>query len=148
MSSPSASPPSSTSSTLTEEKSTCTMADVIKDYKTEELIDYLLRRENLDLEEFRSYGLKAGPAKRLADFIDEMSEQKLRSFSSYKTLDELKDVLRKYKVNGEDITSIKQFNPVFEEINDNDKALEQCMNDILLQLTNVKSMIEANETTR
>ena len=110
------------------------MADVIKKYKTEELIDYLQRREDLDLvetdfkilrnerisgrdflntskEEFRSYGLKAGPAKRLADFVEEISEQKLRSFSSYKTLEELKDVLRKYKVNGEDITNIKQFNP-------------------------------------
>jgi len=137
MSSPSVSSPSSpvsTSSTLTEERSTRTMADVIKKYKTEELIDYLQRREDLDLvetdfkilrnerisgrdflntskEEFRSYGLKAGPAKRLADFVEEISEQKLRSFSSYKTLEELKDVLRKYKVNGEDITNIKQFNP-------------------------------------
>jgi len=45
------------------------------------------------------------------DFIEEISEQKLRGFSTYKTLEELKDVLRKYKVNGEKITYIKQFNP-------------------------------------
>jgi len=45
-----------------------------------------------------------GPAKRLADFIDELHEQKLRTYSSYKTLDDLKDMLRKNKVNGEDIT--------------------------------------------
>ncbi len=37
---------------------------------------------------------------------------------------------------------------VFEEIDDNDKALEQCINEIILQLTNVKSMIETNEATR
>jgi len=110
------------------------MADVIKKYKTEELIDYLQRREDLDLdnddlsilrkqkisgfsflelteEKFRSIGLTLGPATALAKFIEDLKEQKVRSFSSYKTLDELKDVLRKYKVNGEDITNIKQFNP-------------------------------------
>ncbi|CAB4483912.1 unnamed protein product [Rhizophagus irregularis] len=31
-------------------------------------------------------------------------------------------MLHRNKVNGEDITSIKQFTPVFEEINDDDKA--------------------------
>ncbi|CAG8615167.1 7819_t:CDS:2 [Paraglomus occultum] len=169
MSSPSASPPSSTSSTLTEERSTCTMADVVKDLDTEEHINYLwkkdlklkeshfkiFRKEEitgsafLDMTEdrFRSIGLALGPAMALAKFIESL-DQKLRSFSSYKTLEKLKDVLRKYKVNGEDITSIKQFNPVFEEIDDNDKSVEQCMNEILLRLTNVKSMIEANEATR
>ena len=108
------------------------MADVIRNYKTEELIDYLRRQEDLNLdadlsilrkekisgydfvkltkEEFRSIRFTLGPAKRLAKFIENL-EQKLRSFSSYKTLDELKDVLRKYKVYGEDITSIKQFTP-------------------------------------
>src|SRR6266487_5168000 len=137
MSSPSVSSPSSpisTSSTLTEERSTRMMADVIKKYKTEELIDYLQRRGDLDLdnddlsilrkqkisgfsflelteEKFRSIGLTLGPATALAKFIEDLKEQKVRSLSSYKTLDELKDVLRKYKVNGEDITNIKQFNP-------------------------------------
>ncbi|CAG8495311.1 3489_t:CDS:2 [Paraglomus occultum] len=132
MSSPSASPPSSTSSTLTEERSTRTMADVVKNLDTEELINYLWKK-NLKLKEshfkifrkkeitgsafldrtedrFRRIGLALGPAMALAKFI-EGRDQKLRSFSSYKTLEELKDVLRKYKVNGEDIMSIKQFNP-------------------------------------
>jgi len=108
--------PVSTSSILTEERSTRTMADVIRKYKTEHLIDYLRRQEDLDLndshsnilrkekifgcdflettkEEFRSYGLKGAQAKRLADFAEEIQEQKIRSFSSYKTLEELKDVL-------------------------------------------------------
>ncbi|CAG8671629.1 11299_t:CDS:2, partial [Paraglomus occultum] len=161
MSSPSASPPSSpasTSSTLTEERSTRTMADVIKNYKTEELIDYL-RRQDLDLkeshfkifrqeeisgraflnttkEEFRSYGLKGGTVTVLVDFIEEITNQKLRSYSSYKTLDDLKEMLRKNKVNGEDITNIKQFTPVFEEIDDNNKAFNHCMDDIILKLSN------------
>jgi len=109
------------------------MADVVRNLDIEELIDYLQRRDlkldNDDFKilrnekisglaflettkaEFRSYGMKGGPATVLVKFIDEISEQKLRGFSTYKTLEELKDVLRKYKVNGEDITSIKQFNP-------------------------------------
>ena len=52
-----------------------------------------------------SYDMKAGPAKRLAEFIESLS-QKLRNYSS---LDDLKEILRINKVNGEDITSIKQF---------------------------------------
>src|SRR6266496_1583132 len=37
---------------------------------------------------------------------------------------------------------------VFEEINDDDKAFEHCMEDIILKLSNVKTMTDANEVTR
>ena len=172
------------------------MSDVVKDFNTEELIEYLkkknlklekshfkiLRKEeiagsdflNTSKEEFQSYGMKAGPAKRLAEFIESLG-QKLRNYSSLKTLDDLKEMLRRNKVNGEDITSIKQFTPgewlflfyitlewpiinivittyffftVFEEINDDDKALDHCMEDIILKLSNVETMTDANEATR
>ena len=126
-----ASTPSSPSS-ITEEISSRTMSDVVKDFNTEELIEYL-KKKNLKLEEshfkilskeeiagsdffntskeeFQSYGMKAGPAKRLAEFIESLG-QKLRNYSSLKTLDDLKEMLRRNKVNGEDITSIKQFTP-------------------------------------
>ena len=108
------------------------MSDVVKDFNTEELIDYLgrkdlkldeddikiLRKEKISglafldttKEEFWSYGLKAGPATTLAKFIEGLS-QKLRNYSSLKTLDDLKEMLRRNKVNGEDITNIKQFTP-------------------------------------
>ncbi|CAB4396777.1 unnamed protein product [Rhizophagus irregularis] len=56
-------------------------------------------------------------------------------------------MLHRNKVNGEDITNIKQFTPVFEEIND-DKAFGHCMDDIILKLSNVESMTDANEATR
>ncbi|CAB5310522.1 unnamed protein product [Rhizophagus irregularis] len=56
-------------------------------------------------------------------------------------------MLRRNKVNGEDITNIKQFTPVFEEINDDDKAFEHCMEDIILKLSNVETMTDANEAT-
>ena len=96
---------------ITEEISTRTMSDVVKDFNTEELIDYLgrkdlklnendikiLRKEKisglafLDItkEEFRSYDLKADPATTLAKFIEGLS-QKLRNYSSLKTLDDLR----------------------------------------------------------
>jgi len=60
-------------------------------------------------EKFRSIGFTLGPATTLAKFIEGLS-QKLRNYSSLKTLDDLKEMLRRNKVNGEDITSIKQFN--------------------------------------
>src|SRR6266542_3442764 len=37
---------------------------------------------------------------------------------------------------------------VFEEINDDDKAFEHCMEDIILKLSNVKTMTNVNEVTR
>ena len=55
-----------------------------------------------------SYDMKAGPTKRLAEFIESLS-QKLRNYSSLKTLDDLKEMLRRNKVNKEDIINIKQF---------------------------------------
>jgi len=108
------------------------MSDVVKDFNTEELIDYLgrkdlkldendikiLRKEKisglaflkLTKEEFRDIGFTLGPATVLVEFIEGLS-QKLRNYSSLKTLDDLKEMLRRNKVNGEDITNIKQFTP-------------------------------------
>ncbi|CAG8730433.1 14483_t:CDS:2, partial [Dentiscutata heterogama] len=95
------------------------------------------------------WGMLGGPTTRIIEYIEKLNETKLRSFSSYKTLDELKDVLRKYKVNGEKITFIKQFNPVYEEIGDGDKDLKQCMKEIILRLSNLEIMQDStNEATR
>ncbi|UZO06134.1 uncharacterized protein OCT59_026465 [Rhizophagus irregularis] len=57
-------------------------------------------------------------------------------------------MLRRNKVNGKDMTNIKQFTPIFEEINDEDKALNHCMEDIILKLSNVETMTDTNEATR
>ena len=108
------------------------MSDVVKDFNTEELIEYLgrkdlklkeshfktLRKEEitglaflkLTKEDFRDIGFALGPATVLVEFIEGLS-QKLRNYSSLKTLDDLKEMLRRNKVNGEDITNIKQFTP-------------------------------------
>src|SRR5688572_16839098 len=108
------------------------MSDVVKDFNTEELIDYLgrkdlkfkesyfkiLRKEEitglvflkLTKEDFYSIGFVLGPAIVFAEFIEGLG-QKIRNYSSLKTLDDLKEMLRRNKVNGKDITSIKQFTP-------------------------------------
>ena len=122
----------SSSSSITEEVSSQTMLDVVKDFNTEELIDYLERKDlkltethfkilrkeeiaGLDFlklieEKLKRYGMKEGPVTRLVDFIKGLS-QKLQNYSLLKTLDDLKKMLHKNKVNGEDITNIKQFTP-------------------------------------
>ena len=61
-------------------------------------------------EKFRNLGFTLGPATRLAQFIEGLG-QKIRNYSSLKTLDDLKEMLRRNKVNREDITNIKQFTP-------------------------------------
>ena len=130
MSSQASSPASPAS--IIEEIFTRTMSDVIKDFNTEELIDYLgrknlkLDKDNIKIlckekisglallelteEKFRNIGLALGPATTLAKFIEGLG-QKIRNYSSLKPLDDLKEMLRRNKVNGEDITNIKQFTP-------------------------------------
>ncbi|POG81185.1 hypothetical protein GLOIN_2v1511378 [Rhizophagus irregularis DAOM 181602=DAOM 197198] len=112
MSSQASSPASPAS--ITEEIPTRTM----KDLKLKESHFKILRKEEitglaflkLTKEDFHSIGLTLGPATVLAEFIEGLS-QKLRNYSSLKTLDDLKEMLRRNKVNGEDITNIKQFTP-------------------------------------
>src|ERR1043165_5516241 len=122
--------PASTSTTVAGNE-TVSLADEIKKYKSKELIDFLSKEEELELEEedleiirkqrvngrdflkvteekLRSYGMAGGPATRLADFAKECKEKKLRAFSSYKSL---KEVLEKYGIKSSSITSIPQFTP-------------------------------------
>jgi hypothetical protein len=120
--------PASTSTTVAGIE-TVTLADEIKKYKTEALIDFLRKEEDLGLddddleiirkqkimgrdflktskEEFERYGMLGGPAKRLADFAKECKEKKLRSFSSYRSL---KEVLAKYGIDGNGTDTIPLF---------------------------------------
>ncbi|RGB22813.1 hypothetical protein C1646_775490, partial [Rhizophagus diaphanus] len=138
---------SASPASITEEISIRTMSDVVRDFNTEELIKYLGRKD-LKLDE---NDIKILRKEKIAglDFLNTTKEdQKLRNYFSLKTLDDLKEMLRKNKVNGEDITNIKQFTPVFEEISDDDKAFKHCMEDIILKLSNVETMTDANEAMR
>ncbi|GBB86235.1 hypothetical protein RclHR1_12680001 [Rhizophagus clarus] len=137
MSSQASSPASPAS--ITEEISTRTMSDM------EEITGLVFLK--LTKENFHDIGFALDPVTVLAEFIEGLS-QKLRNYSSLKTLDDLKEMLRRNKINGEDITNIKQFTPVFEKISDDDKAFKYCMEDIVLKLLNVETMTDANKATR
>ena len=128
MSSQASSPASPAS--ITEEISIRTMSDVVKDFHTEELIDYLKKKDlkldkddikifckekianhdflKLTEEKLERYEMKGESVTRLIDFIKGFS-QKLQNYFLLKTLDDLKKMLHKNKVNREDITNIKQF---------------------------------------
>ncbi|CAG8646170.1 7942_t:CDS:2, partial [Paraglomus occultum] len=134
MSSPSASPsssPVSTSSTLTEERSTRTMADVVKDFDTEELIEYL-RKKDLKLKESHFKIFRKEEITGL-DFLD-MTKEEFRDIgfalgACYKTG-------KIYRGSRAKTKKLFVFTPVFEEIHDNDKAFNHCMDDIILKLSN------------
>ena len=103
---------------------------LVENWDTETLIDFLkeqnlklddddlgiLRNEKitglsfLDMteEKLRSYGFKGGPATRLAKEAKTLKEKPKRAFSSYRSLSE---VLAKYDINSDSITSIPQFKP-------------------------------------
>ena len=120
-------PASTSTSFTTTGNDSVTLADEIKKYKTNELIDFLRKEEELELSEevfeilekeevngraflkmtkqdFREYGMKGGPSVILADFTKECKEKKLRAFSSYKTKKDLKEVLAKHGVEDGRIT--------------------------------------------
>ncbi|POG60228.1 hypothetical protein GLOIN_2v1788170 [Rhizophagus irregularis DAOM 181602=DAOM 197198] len=106
-----------------------------KNLKLEKSYFEILRKEEisgftfLDItkEDFQSYGLKAGPTITLAKFIEGLS-QKLRNYSLLKTLDDLKEILCRNK-----------------EINNEDKAFNHCMKDIILKFSNVETMTDVNK---
>ncbi|GBC14895.1 hypothetical protein GLOIN_2v1695250 [Rhizophagus irregularis DAOM 181602=DAOM 197198] len=133
--------PASTSTSVAGNE-TVALADEIKKYKTEALIDFLRKEEDLGLndddfeiirkrkimgrdflktskEEFEHCGLEMGPAKRLADFAKECKDKKLKAFSSYLSLSE---VLAEYGLDSDGIDSIPLFSPPTYEIQDSNKV--------------------------
>ena len=143
---------SSPASTTSEEPVIPTMADMIKKYGTEDLIEYLMKKElpfdDEDFEifrrekitgfdflettkqDFRNYGFKGGPATRLVKFIAELKETKLRAFSSYVNL---KEVLERYNLNSEGIGSIPLFQLPTSKIK-KDEHFDHCIAEILVRL--------------
>ncbi|GES86503.1 hypothetical protein GLOIN_2v1709121 [Rhizophagus clarus] len=99
-------------------------------------------------QDFRDYGMKGGPAMRLAKFAKECKDKKLRSFSSYKTKKDLKKVLAKYGVEDGRITDIPQFTLKPHNIDDKNEALVHCLKDIRLRLRNMGPVVESNEAIR
>jgi hypothetical protein len=120
----------STSTTVAGNE-TVSLADEIKKYDTAKLIEFLqgqglnLVKDDFDIienervggqdfldmtkQDFRDYGMKGGPATRLAKFAKDCKDKKLKAFSSYRSL---KEVLKKYNIDGNGIGTIRQFPPV------------------------------------
>ncbi|PKK47223.1 hypothetical protein RhiirC2_803698 [Rhizophagus irregularis] len=102
-----------------------------------ELIDFLRKEEDLELsekttkEKFLSYGMPGGPAKRLADFAKECKDKKSKAFSSYRSL---KEVLKKFDIDGNGIGTIRQFPPVTYKLEDEEEELQQCIKEIKRKL--------------
>lgn len=163
-------PASTSTSVTTTGNETVTLADEVKKYDTAGLISFL-RGQGLGLSEkvyeileneevigrdflkmteqrLRDYGMKGGPALRLADFAKECKEKKLRSFSSYKTKKDLSEVLRKYGIDSNDIKKIPPFVPELVEIDGADKHFRYCITEIKRKMGIIGSAKSSNEAVR
>jgi hypothetical protein len=166
---PEISTPTSTSSY--SENDALTLADEIKKYNTVDFIDFLRSHAELELDEedlgiihkrkingrtffkmnkqeFRECGLEIGPAITLMDFAKECKVKKLKSFSSYKTIEDAEKVFSKYGVNESNIRSIPYFTPPSVKIDDKDEDLELCINMIKIKMKTIGTTTSSNETVR
>src|SRR4051794_11508434 len=92
--------------------------------------------------------MPGGPAMRLVKFAKECKDKKLRSFSSYRSLKGLSDVLRKYGIDSNDIKKIPPFEPEPVKIDDEDEELEQCIKEIKRRVGIIGSATGSNEAVR
>jgi hypothetical protein len=89
-------------------------------------------------QDFWDYGMKGGPATRLAKFAKDCKEKKLKAFSSYRSL---KEVLKKYGIDSNGTDTIPLFTLQTHEIQESDKHFEHCMAEILVRLKNYGSLV-------
>ncbi|CAG8688324.1 12040_t:CDS:2 [Ambispora leptoticha] len=136
--------PASTS-TANEEKSIPTLAEMII-IRNERITGRVFL--NSTKQDFIDNGLKGGPAKRLADFVKEVKEKKLKVYSLYKTVKDFEGVMRKFGIDGKEISDIPQFYPVTEKLEENDEDLQYCMDDIKYRMVNIGSATGSNEALR
>jgi hypothetical protein len=131
-----------------------TLAEEIKKYKTKELIDFLCKEGDLELEEedlkiirkqrvtgyaffdltqeeLERWEMLKGPAKTLIKFAKECKEKKKRAFFSYRSL---KKVLAKYGINSNGTETIPLFSLQTHEIQDSNKHFKHCMENILFRM--------------
>ncbi|PKC54629.1 hypothetical protein RhiirA1_476941 [Rhizophagus irregularis] len=154
--------------------------DEIKKYKTHVLIKFLQKEEDLKLDDdyleiIRKEKVNGRDFFKLTKekLAKECKERKKCSFSSYKTLKDLKEVLAKYGIDGNGIGAIRQFPPsessqlinyyfmnyyvserafFFLEtytLEDNDEELIQCVKEIKRRLGNMGTLLaDSNEAMR
>ena len=93
---------------------------------------------NMTKQDFRGYGMKGGPATRLADFAKECKEKKLKAFSSYRSL---KEVLKKYGIDSNGTDTIPLFSLQTHKIQDSNKHFEHCVENILFRMKHYGSLV-------
>jgi hypothetical protein len=153
--------PVSTSTTVAGNE-TVSLADEIKKYDTVKLIEFLQGHENLGLnepaikileneevngldffdlteEKLERHGMKMGPATRLVKFAKECKDKKLRAFSTYRSL---KEVLKKYGIGGNGTDTIPLFSLQTHEIQDSNKHLKHCVENILFRMKHYGSLVQ------
>ncbi|RGB25179.1 hypothetical protein C1646_772086 [Rhizophagus diaphanus] len=87
---------------------------------------------------FRDYGMPGGPTVKLADFAKECKEKKKRAFSSYRSLEE---VLLKYGITSNNITSIPQFVPGNAQLTYTSLESKLCIDDILRRIKSMEPIV-------
>ena len=154
--------PASTSTTVAGNESV-SLADEIKKYDTSKLIEFLKGRDlglsetafkileekeinglnflDMTKQDFQEYGMKGGPAMTLVKFAKECKDKKLRSFSSYKTKKDLRELLAKYGIDGNGMDNIKLFEMQTHTIQENDEHYKQCMREIIVRLKNYGTLV-------
>ncbi|POG69323.1 hypothetical protein GLOIN_2v1797471 [Rhizophagus irregularis DAOM 181602=DAOM 197198] len=110
-----------------------TLADEIKKYKTDALIEFLQREEDLELDDLKVIREEKTSLRSV--------RKKKRSFSSYKTQKDLKEVLAKYGIDGNGIGAIRQFPPKTYTLEDDDEELKQCIREIKCRLGNMGTIL-------
>ncbi|GBB86335.1 hypothetical protein RclHR1_12760003 [Rhizophagus clarus] len=123
-------------STCEKEQSLELSEIAIKILEKEEIDDCAFLK--LTKDEFQSIGLGLRPAIKLADFVKECKEKKLRAFLTYCNL---KKVLEKYDLVSEGTEIIPLFTAQIHKIPDNNKHLELCMMDIKLWLKSYGTLV-------
>ncbi|RIB17462.1 hypothetical protein C2G38_2037723 [Gigaspora rosea] len=86
--------------------------------------------------EFIKAGVAFGPAIILAKEVESFKTK--RSFSPYRTMEDLREVLELYKINGESIVDIQ---PVIHKLESDNSSLRFCIEDVKQKLENMGSVI-------
>ncbi|KAF0539381.1 uvr/rep helicase [Gigaspora margarita] len=161
-----------TTATTNSEKPTPTLAEFVRKYNTEQLIQFLRENEddlqlsdvhfeilrtekvtgcdflNSTKQDFIDNGLKGGTTKSLADFAKEVREKKLKSLSSCKTEQEVKEIFNKFGYEDANITSILPFKPEIVDLDNNDERLKFCIDNIKQTIQLYGPASELNEAER
>ncbi|RHZ76321.1 hypothetical protein Glove_199g191 [Diversispora epigaea] len=122
--------PASTSTT-TGEKPAPTLAEEVREYKTNELIEFLRKGEGLELDEDDLEILRKQKISGRA-FL-KLTEQKLERYG----MKDLEGVLKKFGIDGKEIGDIPPFKPETEKIEDDDEKFQYCINHIKFEMIDI-----------